>query len=546
MPWQALSMLCPGFVITAVNALVNAVRQLRRIPSEVGQRSRSQVMQKIGRTVTLFGWPHIQTDRGEIEQHAKIETLPDEILLEIFDCVRLAQAASAISKGLDCVIRHQLVLPSSSSNWGSWKWHRLIHVCRMWRCLVFASLNRLDLLLVYTHERKARVMKKVLASWQTLPIAVRYPRRYRWHYGTEESLILEDQNNASFALQHHPNLIREIDLFLTKPLFLKVGPQLLASFPAIEYLRLESWNQTESPTLPAGFLGKSAPRLRHLLLIGVAFPTFPLQLLSARDLVFLQLGFVSRSAYISPETLSIGLSATTRLKCLVIEFPPIGSNFFSETGSVGRSLTATAILPALTKFHFDGDNAYLEDLISRIDSPILKRLFKPSAFGTRQLSQFTCRPNSLWLVPTEIDPQVTLPYCIKQLSERRSSVSRLDMKSVLPCQWSPPWLYPNEMDPSLWVNFFCSLERVTALEVAGVFVQIIGSVLEQLPGEMVRRVLPALKDLHIGRCETAGPFEKFVNARRSSGCPLTVQYAMAQPAAKPHLNEWRYRLSVEP
>jgi hypothetical protein len=413
-----VKVLCPGFVITAVNALVDAVRQLRRIPSEVGQRSRSQVMQKIGRTVTLFGWPHIQTDRGtycshlwslgltvaalagEIEQHAKIETLPDEILLEIFDCVRLAQAASAISKGLDCVIRHQLVLPSSSSNWGSWKWHRLIHVCRMWRCLVFASLNRLDLLLVYTHERKARVMKKVLASWQTLPIAVRYPRRYRWHYGTEESLILEDQNNASFALQHHPNLIREIDLFLTKPLFLKVGPQLLASFPAIEYLRLESWNQTESPTLPAGFLGKSAPRLRHLLLIGVAFPTFPLQLLSARDLVFLQLGFVSRSAYISPETLSIGLSATTRLKCLVIEFLPIGSNFFSETGSVGRSLTATAILPALTKFHFDGDNAYLEDLISRIDSPILKRLFKPSAFGTRQLSQFTCRPNSLWLVPT--------------------------------------------------------------------------------------------------------------------------------------------------
>jgi hypothetical protein len=61
--------------------------------------------------------------------------------------------------------------------------------------------------------------------------------------------------------------------------------------------------------------------------------------------------------------------------------------------------------------------------------------------------------------------------------------------------------------------------------VAGVFVQIIGSVLEQLPEEMVRTVLPALKDLHVGKCETPGPFEKFANARRSSGCPLTMHYA---------------------
>jgi hypothetical protein len=265
---------------------------------------------------------------------------------------------------------------------------------------VFASPCRLDLLLVYTYERKARAMKKALATWPTLPIAVWYP----WHYGTmtrERSLILEDQNNASFALQH-PNRIRKIDLCLTKSSFLKVGAQLLASFPALEYLRLESRNQTESPpTLPAGFLGSSAPRLRHIHLIGVAFPTFPLLLSSARDLVFLQLSFVSRSAYFSPETLSIGLSTTTRLKSLLIDFLPSASNIFSEIGSTPRLLIAPTILPALTKFCFFGDSAYFEDLISRVDSPVLERLFEPepSALGTRQLSQFTCCPNPPWLVP---------------------------------------------------------------------------------------------------------------------------------------------------
>jgi hypothetical protein len=117
---------------------------------------------------------------------------------------------------------------------------------------------------------------------------------------------------------------------------------------------------------------------------------------------------------------------------------------------------------------------------------------------------------------------VTIPHHINRLSAFHSIVQQLDMKSYLPLS---PWLYPNKMGSSIWVNFFCSLESVTRLEVAGVFVQIIGSVLEQLPEEMVRTVLPALKDLHVGKCETPGPFEKFANARRSSGCPLTMHYA---------------------
>jgi hypothetical protein len=70
----------------------------------------------------------------------------------------------------------------------------------------FASLQRLDLRLVYTSKRKAPGMKKALDRWPTLPIAVWYP----WQCTIQsqgESFILEDENNASFALQYFSTLI---------------------------------------------------------------------------------------------------------------------------------------------------------------------------------------------------------------------------------------------------------------------------------------------------------------------------------------------------
>ena len=67
---------------------------------------------------------------------------------------------------------------------------------------------------------------------------------------------------------------------------------------------------------------------------------------------------------------------------------------------------------------------------------------------------------------------------------------------------------------------------MTKLEVVGVLVQIIGSVLGRLPEELVCRVLLALQDLHVGpgKCQTPEIFQKFANVRKSSGFPLTVCY----------------------
>ncbi|KAN0134629.1 hypothetical protein V8E53_007414 [Lactarius tabidus] len=217
--------------------LVNAVR---RRSSKAGQTLRDEVTRKLGRIVMLFRRPHNQVcGAEEIERHAKIEMLPDEILLEIFDCVRLAVRAATEP---DCNICDDSDPSCTSCEW------QLVHVCRRWRSLVFASPHRLDLRLVYSFRRKARVMKKALDRWPTLPIVLRYPQ----HTIRRGPFILEDESNAYFALQH-PNRIREINLFLTNSLLLKTGGLLFSSFPVLEYLRLESPNATESAS------GKTSP-----------------------------------------------------------------------------------------------------------------------------------------------------------------------------------------------------------------------------------------------------------------------------------------------
>ncbi|KAI0291180.1 hypothetical protein B0F90DRAFT_1779209, partial [Multifurca ochricompacta] len=52
-----------------------------------------------------------------------------------------------------------------------WEWHRLTHVCRRWRYLIFASPHRLDLRLLCTNGTPVR---RTLDCWPALPISIQY------------------------------------------------------------------------------------------------------------------------------------------------------------------------------------------------------------------------------------------------------------------------------------------------------------------------------------------------------------------------------------
>ncbi len=113
----------------------------------------------------------------------------------------------------------------------------------------------------------------------------------------------------------------------------------------------------------------SAPRLQYLRLERVPIPGLPKLLLSATDLVHLSLCRIPHSGYISPEAMVTCLSTLPRLERLYLKFESPRSRPNRE----GRRPPppTRSVLPALIMVHFTGVSKYLEDLVARIDSPLL-------------------------------------------------------------------------------------------------------------------------------------------------------------------------------
>ena len=456
------------------------------------------------------------------DRPSKIEKLPDEVLIEIFDCHRLAALEDASS--------------------GPWKWHRLAHVCQRWRSLVFASPRRLELRLVYTYKNPVR---KTLDFWPDLPIAISFPIVSR-------RLAPEDENNVIVALKHSERIC-ELDLTIAKALWSKSDVSMRAPFPALEHLRLRSQDKIRQLVLPEQFLGGSTPRLRDIHLTSIAFPTLPMHLLSAEALVSLQLEDIPSTGYFSPEQFANGLSVTTRLEILKIHFLPPNSH----ERNMDALPQSRVILSVLTELEFKGNSEYIEDLVSRIDAPALEQLnlvfFEQLTFGIPRLSRFIHRTKELRspchasILLSEEEITIThhsqcrssdsgkfylqiscdelerlLPLLIhvsRQLSDLLSSVERLSIEGFILLS---SWLEREEMDPTQWLEFFRPFRGVKRFDVTGALIQSIASALERTTGEMARIVLPALRDLHLIDYQTPTAIEPFIDARQRYGRPVSV------------------------
>jgi len=182
------------------------------------------------------------------------------------------------------------------------------------------------------------------------------------------------------------------------------------SFPALERLCL-SWAHPDPTVLTSEFMGGPAPasrRLRYIDLEGVSLPTLPELLLSSRDLIRLYLGehVLTGDGFLSPADLATALSAGARLELLHVYLP---SNKFHEEGSTDSMLPPSnlVVLPALTFFESNGSSEYLEDFVSRINAPLLKR------------------------IRVNVSREPAQPLDILRLSE---FISRTERMSWLPCQ----------------------------------------------------------------------------------------------------------------
>jgi hypothetical protein len=268
---------------------------------------------------------------GPFYRKATIGTLPDDVLLEIFDFY------------------------VDKANYD--RWHTLVHVCRRWRNVVFASPRRLRLQLFCTPNRCVNEMVDI---WPELPIVISNYDRYGL------PIAVENVGNVIDALELKDR-VSSIDFHVSCSDMERFAAVMQDPFPTLTLLILSS-DDRMAPVISDSFLGGSAPRLQSISLNGIPFPALPRLLLSATDLVRLQLSKIRHSEYISPEAMVTLLSALTRLEFFAIQFQSPLSR--PANASQRRPPLTRAVLPALTYLHFTGVTEYLEDLVARIDPPV--------------------------------------------------------------------------------------------------------------------------------------------------------------------------------
>jgi hypothetical protein len=285
----------------------------------------------------------------------------------------------------------------------------------------------------------------------------------------------------------------------------------------------------------------------------IAFPALPKLLLSATDLVCLSLWRIPHSGYISPEAISTALAVLVNLKSLFIGF----ESFLSRPDPESRRPPppTRTVLPALTSFHFNGVSEYLEDLVARINSPLLNSItiifFEQLTSDIRRLAQFMRRTtgfqelNEVHVSFADYDVTVLSPRSDKR-SGLKIQYEGLNWQLPSLVQSFPPFfpsmvehLYIYEHDElshrfSLprtqgdienmrWLEFFYPFTAVKNLYVSNAFTPCIVP-LQELVGARTTEVLPTLQNIYLeGSQRSASPaIRKIVTARQFSGHPINV------------------------
>ncbi|KAN0134712.1 hypothetical protein V8E53_007497 [Lactarius tabidus] len=462
--------------------------------------------------------------KDQAELNAIAQTLPDDVLLEMFKYHRLASLTSA-----------------------PWKWYKLAQVCRRWRFVVFAYPRLLDLRIVSTNNNSIR---EIPDFW---PAALPVIMRYRSPSAEDEDDILDILKN--------PARICEMDIDITFSLFEKCATLFEQSFPTLEYLRLKSWETVpggrQALVLPDNSLGSSTLRLRVVHLQDTLFPTLPRLLSASENLVSLQLKNIPASAILTAQDLAVGLSSATKLESLKIDiYGALVSRSPTRNGLEPRT-----VLPALLEFQFAGESSYLNALASRIDTPIIAQIgvtfFRSfDGYDTDELCGLFARGEELRSSrrrETQIQffgqPTVFMHHFTRlpsspgsfrvQLVGRgrprdhvafvtqicRGFQSLGIMHKVTQVEIDEHSHWPLELVTAHWVNLLRALSGVKRLHVIDTLVSYVVSTLAEVSGEETGEILPALRDLHLqGEPGTSAAIEPFITARKLYGLPISVHY----------------------
>jgi hypothetical protein len=371
--------------------------------------------------------------------------------------------------------------------------------------------------------------------------------------------FISEDYDFDAAIAYH-NRISEIYLVNLERLQLeRLALAMHVQFPALIDLSLEFGNIGPGPALPDGFLSGSVPNLQSLILYTIAFPGLPELLLSTTHLVSLALFNIPLSECFSLEAFVTNLALLANLKFLTIGFESLLSYPDPERRRLPPQ--TRTILPALTRFEFQGISEYLDDLVARIDAPLLDSIsiifFHRLIFDIPQLARFMRRTTRFQaLNETHVHFYFDADFCHRGVQVKISQPTRtfddksrlriiykksdgllsslaqvytsfipsISMVECLYIYCLPQW--QDNAEGLQWLEFFHPFTGVKNLYVAQIFSRFIALALQDLVGERVTEVLPALECLFLGDLHPSGPVEEaigpFVAARQLLGHPVAV------------------------
>jgi hypothetical protein len=454
-------------------------------------------------------------DCCDIDQ-ATVNKLPDDALLDVFDF----DLNDNDPDGFENVS----------------EWHTLVHVCRRWRDIVFASPRRLNLRLFCDRVTRSRAM---LDIWPALPIDIHDDWARRCPMGPDNIIAALEHSDRVCSIHLHQ---------LLSSAWEELAAAMQVPFPELTHLDLWWSSDGLKSVLPASFLGGSAPRLQTLKLCNISFPAAPNLILSASDLVDLSLWRLPYPDNISPSAMVTWLSSLNRLKYLRLGFQSP-----SRLDQPSPPPQTCVVLPALTDLTFEGMTDYLDAFLAHIDTPVLNKFsmsfFLGHVFGVPHLTQFIGRAKglkpyevarvaftdgSIQLSLTEPLPLLLEIICdptywevevmslaCSQLSPFLSLVERLDIAGH--------FYFNPQVEGELEFSQFCQLfSAIRSLRVSKSIVPIVTLTLQGLIGERATEVLPNLRDLFLGGSAIPGTvlevMQPFVDARRLSGQPIAIHH----------------------
>ena len=267
-----------------------------------------------------------------------IKSLPDEVLLEIFDCYRRTFSDQLVSERV----------------WNNKNgWFKLAHVCHNWRSVVLASPSRLRLRLYFASNTPTRAV--ALERLLHLPIIVDY-----------SSVIWKGSAPKRFtSALRYPARVCRIAIRGSNKTPDTIAEALDIPFPALESLELHSMTMTgiERVIRSPSFM-TSIQSLRHLRLEGMLLTSVLPFLSVTRSLVDLTLNidkvFLTKAA-----SLLAHIQHMPHLRNLRVSSQP----YFSQ----GSPPTTSIILPELTCFRFVGECTQVEWFVSGLDTPNLRK-----------------------------------------------------------------------------------------------------------------------------------------------------------------------------